>query len=169
MLRKFANGVAGRQTTTLIGINSVLTGDLHFTGALRVEGKIDGSILADPTDHNARLEITRGAVISGSVSVPIVAVHGVVIGNIIDARRVTLGARARVGGDVAYQELEMAVGAHVAGKLTRRPDVDSDHSDRFFRRTSASAMALRAPKHAGQAEDQPVEHVIDDSSKGNPS
>ena len=101
---------------TLIGINTVLQGDLEFSGGLRVDGKITGNIKS--VDGNAgTLVLSESAMIEGNISVPHVVVNGHMNGNIIANERVELQTKAVIKGDVRYKAVEMALGASVNGAL----------------------------------------------------
>ena len=101
---------------TLIGANTVLQGDLEFSGGLRVDGQITGNIKS--VDGNAgTLVLSESAVIEGNIAVPHVVVNGHVNGNIFANERVELQTKAVVKGDVRYKAVEMALGASVNGAL----------------------------------------------------
>lgn len=106
---------------TLIGQKAMLKGDLEFTGGLRVDGKVFGSISA-MDGNNSTLVLSELGEIEGNVSVPHVVVNGQVKGNINSTGRVELQSKARVNGDVHYKAVEMELGATVNGNLVCEPD-----------------------------------------------
>ena len=108
---------------TLIGRNSVLKGDLEFSGGLRVDGLIKGHITA--TDNkNGTLVLSETGEIEGNVTVPHVVINGTVHGNIISGGHVELQEKATVTGDVNYKAVEMALGASINGNLVCDPSSD---------------------------------------------
>ncbi len=120
MLKKSASATPIKSSVdsvdTLIGVNTVLQGDLEFSGGLRVDGQITGNIKS--VDGNAgTLVLSESAVIEGNIAVPHVVVNGHVNGNIIANERVELQTKAVIKGDVRYKAVEMALGASVNGAL----------------------------------------------------
>ena len=103
---------------TLISAPTRIQGDVLFSGGLQLEGTVAGSVRA-AQDRPSRLVTGSAAVIEGSVVAQIVELHGTVRGDIMAARRVTLGAGARVEGNLHYGAIEMAAGAHINGKLVK--------------------------------------------------
>lgn len=101
---------------TLIGKRTSFRGDIEFSGGLRVDGQISGSITARD-DTTSTLVLSDSSEVEGNVSVPHVIVNGTVNGNITSAGRVELQAKAKINGDVHYKEVEMALGATINGSL----------------------------------------------------
>lgn len=108
-----------RRTTridTLIGQQSEVSGDVHFSGGLHVDGTIKGNVIAD-SDASSMLSLSDHGTIEGEVRVPFVVLNGVVHGDVHASEHVELAANARVTGNVYYNLIEMAIGAEVNGKL----------------------------------------------------
>lgn len=108
-----------RRTTridTLIGQQSEVAGDVHFSGGLHVDGTIKGNVIAD-NDASSMLSLSDHGTIEGEVRVPFVVLNGVVQGDVHASEHVELAANARVTGNVYYNLIEMAIGAEVNGKL----------------------------------------------------
>lgn len=106
---------------TLVGQKALLKGDLEFSGGLRVDGKVFGSI-SSTEGNSSTLVLSELGEIEGNVSVPHVVVNGVIKGNIKSTGRVELQAKAQVIGDVHYKAVEMELGATVNGNLVCEPD-----------------------------------------------
>lgn len=106
---------------TLIGRQTELHGDVHFTGGLHVDGKIKGRIIADD-DKSTVLSVSETGQIDGDVRVSHVVLNGVIIGDVYAAQRITLSAKARVSGNVYYRLIEMTSGATVNGQLVYQGD-----------------------------------------------
>ena len=102
---------------TLVGRQTVLQGDLAFSGGLHVDGRIVGRVHAASGAAEAALWIGEQGSIEGQVEARQVVVHGAVEGDVHGAERVVLGATARIKGDVHYGAIEMTLGARVDGKL----------------------------------------------------
>ena len=106
---------------TLVGANTRISGDLHFTGGCHVDGTVNGSVTADP-DSKSALSISEGGNVDGGVTVPYVVLNGIVRGDVFANQRVELGPTARVIGNVYYNLIEMAIGAEINGKLVHQPE-----------------------------------------------
>jgi cytoskeletal protein CcmA (bactofilin family) len=106
---------------TLIGSNSKVNGDLHFTGGCHIDGTVKGSVSAD-ADGNSALSISEDGTVEGGVTVPYVVLNGIVRGDVTVGQRVELGPTARVIGNVYYNLIEMAIGAEINGKLVHQPE-----------------------------------------------
>ena len=106
---------------TLVGANSRISGDLHFSGGCHIDGTVNGSVTADP-DSKSALSISEGGNIDGGVTVPYVVLNGIVRGYVFANQRVELGPTARVIGNVYYNLIEMAIGAEINGKLVHQPE-----------------------------------------------
>ena len=106
---------------TLVGANSQINGDVHFTGGCHIDGTVNGSVVAD-LDGNSALSISEEGNVEGGVKVPYVVLHGIVRGDVVASRRVELGPTARVIGNVYYNLIEMAIGAEINGKLVHQPE-----------------------------------------------
>ena len=106
---------------TLVGANTRISGDLHFTGGCHVDGTVNGSVTADP-DSKSALSISEEGNIDGGVTVPYVVLNGIVRGDVYANQRVELGPTARVIGKVYYNLIEMAIGAEINGKLVHQPE-----------------------------------------------
>jgi cytoskeletal protein CcmA (bactofilin family) len=106
---------------TLVGANTRISGDLHFSGGCHIDGTVNGSVTADP-DSKSALSISEGGNIDGGVTVPYVVLNGIVRGDVFASQRVELGPTARVIGNVYYNLIEMAIGAEINGKLVHQPE-----------------------------------------------
>ena len=104
---------------SLIGRQTELLGDVHFSGGLHVDGIIKGNVLADE-DAEAVLTLSEHGSIKGEVRVPQMVLSGAVSGDVYAARHVDLTSSARISGDVYYGLIEMAMGAEVNGSLIPR-------------------------------------------------
>lgn len=101
---------------TLVGSNTVVNGDLQFTGGLHVDGVVKGNVSADD-GSSAVLTISDSGRVEGEVRVPHVILNGCVHGDVRASERIELAANGKVQGDVYYSLLEMAMGAEVNGSL----------------------------------------------------
>lgn len=110
---------------TVIGPDTELTGDLHFSGGMHLDGTIKGNVTGMP-DTRATLVVSHSGRVEGDVVVDSLVLDGTIVGDVQAANRVELASGARVTGTVHYQLLEMAMGAEVNGQLVHTPEVEND-------------------------------------------
>ena len=101
---------------SLIGAGTKVTGDIHFTGGLRVDGEILGSVIADPGKAST-LVLSEQSRVNGEIRVTHLVLNGTVAGPIEASEYLELQSKAKVTGDVKYKTLEIQLGAIVEGKL----------------------------------------------------
>jgi len=101
---------------SLIGAGTRIVGDVHFTGGLRVDGEIDGAIIATPGKPST-LVLSEHARVTGEVNVTHLVVNGEVTGPVNVAEYLELQSKSKVTGDVHYKTLEIQLGAVVEGRL----------------------------------------------------
>ena len=101
---------------SLIGAGTKVTGDIHFTGGLRVDGEIHGSVIAD-AGKASTLVLSEQARVNGEIRVTHLVLNGTVAGPIEASEYLELQSKAKVTGDVKYKTLEIQLGAIVEGKL----------------------------------------------------
>ena len=109
---------------SIIGQQSRVEGDIHFSGSLHVDGVIKGNITAEDGSPSV-LTVSEHGSIEGGVQVATVILNGSVSGDIRSAERIELASRAKVDGDVYYHLIEMAMGAQVNGSLIQREETSS--------------------------------------------
>ena len=110
---------------SLIGAGSTITGDVAFTGGLRVDGCVKGNIRS-VGDKLGTLVLSEMAKIEGEIEVGHVVVNGTVAGPIRAREYLELLPKARVTGDVSYKTIEIHVGAIVMGRMMHEADSKSD-------------------------------------------
>ncbi|MFT5710653.1 MAG: cytoskeletal protein CcmA (bactofilin family) [Halioglobus sp.] len=120
--KKLGFGASGH--TTLVSRDTVIMGDIHFSGNLDIEGLVQGNIIALP-DKEAFLRVVHGGQVEGEIRVPSVVINGTVEGTVFSSNRLELATHGRVNGDVFYSEVEMAAGSEVNGVLKHVMEPDS--------------------------------------------
>jgi cytoskeletal protein CcmA (bactofilin family) len=105
--------------TTLISKATEITGDIHFTGTLEIEGRIFGNIYADD-DAAASVRVRETGLVKGDIQSPLIIINGLVEGNVYSSNHIELAAKARVTGNVHYHLIEMVMGSEVNGSLSHR-------------------------------------------------
>jgi len=109
-------GAAVETIDTLIGSGSKLKGDLEFTGGIRIDGQIKGTISTKEA-NSGTLVLSESGLIDGDINVPNLVINGIVNGNINSSGHVELQANAKVTGDIRYAALEIGLGAALNGSL----------------------------------------------------
>ena len=105
---------------TLISKNAEITGDLKFSGGLRIEGTVVGNVIG--ADNKSQLTLGESGKVIGEIRAPNVVVNGAVEGDIYSSDFLQLAIKARVSGNVYYSMMEMEKGAEVNGSLVHQDD-----------------------------------------------
>jgi cytoskeletal protein CcmA (bactofilin family) len=100
----------------LIGPGTRITGDLTFTGGLRIDGEVHGDVTVSDIKAGT-LVIGDGGSIEGDIRVSHVIVYGEIRGTIYATGLVDLRSQARIFGDVHYGSIEIQAGATMHGHL----------------------------------------------------
>ncbi|MEK6596538.1 MAG: polymer-forming cytoskeletal protein [Pseudomonadota bacterium] len=109
---------------TLIGVNTNITGDISFSGGLRIDGHITGNIIAADDEHSTLVLSDEGR-IEGEIKVANIVINGTVTGPIHARGYLELQAKAKVYGDIHYGSLEIQLGASVEGKMIHQDKLES--------------------------------------------
>lgn len=109
---------------SLIGDGTSIEGNLMFTGGLRIDGRVKGSVLA-ADDQPSTLVLSERARVEGEIRVSHAVINGTVAGPVHAAEYVELQAKCNVTGDVHYKTLEIQLGAVVQGRLVHREEAHS--------------------------------------------
>lgn len=106
---------------SLIGAGTTVEGDLNFTGGLRIDGQVNGNIIATP-DKPSTLVLSEHARVNGEVSVTHLVINGTINGPVSAKEYLELQSKAKVTGDVHYNTLEIHLGAIIEGRLIHGSD-----------------------------------------------
>lgn len=106
---------------TLIGRQTEIHGDVRFSGGLHIDGKVVGKVMA-LNEKNATLSISESGTIEGDVRAPNIVLNGQVSGDVHASEHISLGAKARVTGNVYYGIIEMTGGAKINGQMVHEGD-----------------------------------------------
>jgi len=109
-------GSSLKRIDSLIGAGTVVQGDVTFTGGLRIDGRVNGNVIAAEGEPGT-LVVRAEARVEGAIRVSHVVINGTVNGPIAVGDHLELQPRARIVGDVSYRSLEMHVGAVIEGRL----------------------------------------------------
>jgi cytoskeletal protein CcmA (bactofilin family) len=95
----------------VVGPGARFAGTVAFRGEARVEGEVEGRVLARGTLH-----VAPGAVVRARVEADELVVAGTVEGDVVAPRRVALLPGARLLGDVRTGSLALADGSLLEGR-----------------------------------------------------
>jgi len=101
---------------TLIGEGTIIRGELLFTDGLRIDGEVQGDVIASAQEHSI-LVISEKARVIGKVKAGHVIINGHVTGPVQSTELLELQPKAVIVGDVKYESLEMHQGATIDGEL----------------------------------------------------
>ena len=116
MLRSKKSSFGSAGSTTLVSRETVIIGDIHFSGNLDIEGLVQGSIIALP-DTDAYVRVVHEGRVEGDIRAPSVVINGSVEGDVYSSSQLELASKASVHGNVFYTLVEMAAGSEVNGSL----------------------------------------------------
>jgi cytoskeletal protein CcmA (bactofilin family) len=120
MFGKKADNKPQGRIDSLIGVGTQIEGNIRFTGGLRIDGEVKGSVEAAEGASSSTLVLSEQARIEGSVSVAHLVSNGTVVGPVTVSESLELQSRARIVGDVDYTIIEMHQGAVIEGRLVHR-------------------------------------------------
>jgi cytoskeletal protein CcmA (bactofilin family) len=104
------------QIDSLIGAGTSIDGDLNFTGGLRIDGQVNGNVVA-AQGKPSTLVLSEHARVNGEVNVTHLVINGAISGSVYASEYMELQSKAKVNGDVHYTTLEIQLGAVVDGRL----------------------------------------------------
>jgi cytoskeletal protein CcmA (bactofilin family) len=101
---------------SLLDSELVVSGDLETSGSLRIDGKMEGSVLRADT-----VVLGVGATMSGDIHAREVVIGGTLTGSVHGSERVELQATAVVTGDVHTGSVLIQEGGVVNGRVLMGP------------------------------------------------
>lgn len=111
---------APKEIGSLIGAGTTVTGDVLFSGGLRIDGVVKGAVRCTDGEKGGMLVVSEHGTVEGEVRTAHLVVAGRIVGPVYASELVELQPKARVTGDVHYRALEMHHGAVVEGTLAHR-------------------------------------------------
>ncbi len=112
--------VSSEEITGFLDHGTAVTGELRFSGTLRIDGDFHGSIATDDV-----LTVGEHADVHADIHAGEVEIHGRVSGNIEAARRIEIRSTGRVTADIRTPALVIEDG----GSLNGRSRMSEDHPD----------------------------------------
>ena len=111
----------GESGITLIANNCELSGDIHFSDQLQINGIVKGNIYA-VEGSKAVITVSEKGRVEGDIRVPNVIINGKVSGDVYSDKHIELAAKAEIKGNVYYNLIEMVMGSRVDGNLVHARD-----------------------------------------------
>jgi cytoskeletal protein CcmA (bactofilin family) len=149
MFNRKSNGQS--QIGSLIGAGTTVRGDLTFTGGLRIDGIVLGSVHCTDCDKGGMLVISETGAVEGEVQGSHLVVAGRISGPVVATVLLELQPKARVHGDVRYRALEMHHGAIVEGTLSH----EGSSAEGQGRGPATLKLAAAAPRSDLEASNEP--------------
>ena len=109
---------SNRPTTTVIGPDTHIKGEMVFETTARILGTFEGRVIA-----KGEIQIGEGAACKAAVEGAVIIVDGLIEGDVQARERVQLNAKARVIGDIIATTLVVAEGASFTGNCRVGADV----------------------------------------------
>ena len=119
--RKNPSSIKMTHLSSLIAEGVEITGDVVFTGGMRIDGRVNGNVIGRSLDGKAPalLVLSDKGRIEGSVRCGDAVINGSVVGDLEVEHLLELQSEARVSGTIRYRQLQLDVGAAVQGQLVR--------------------------------------------------
>lgn len=105
---------------SLIGAGTRVEGSIRFTGGLRIDGEVLGSVEAAEGASSSTLVLSEHARVEGAIRVAHLVTNGAVVGPVAVTESLEIQPKARILGDVEYTLIEMHQGAVVEGRMVHR-------------------------------------------------
>ncbi len=117
--------VSSEEIAGFLDQGTAITGELQFSGTLRIDGKFHGSISTADV-----LTIGEHAVVHADIKVGEIEIHGRVSGNIEAKRRIEVRPTAHINGDLRTPTLVVEAGATFDGSSDMIPGRNQEQGER---------------------------------------
>lgn len=141
------NKTNGGSGITLIANNCELSGDVHFSDQLQINGTVKGNIYA-VEGSKAVVTVSEKGRVKGEIRVPNVIINGKVYGDVYSDKHIELAAKAEIKGNVYYNLIEMVMGSRVDGNLVHAKDKKEVRKDPASEPKAAGKVTTVTPKTA---------------------
>ncbi len=103
------------KVVTILGPGTVVNGDIHCKGTIRIEGFVGGNVISEDSVVLLESGRVRGSVFAGQI-----IVGGEVEGNVSAVERVEITAGGRVVGDLTAPRISIHEGVVFEGRCTMK-------------------------------------------------
>ena len=114
---------------TLIGNSAEIEGNIVFSGGLRIDGKVNGSVFGKK--DSSTLIVSENASINGEINVTTAFIDGTVVGSVFASEYLELKSKANIMGDVNYASMEIHLGAIISGNLIHKENKIEQEGDKI--------------------------------------
>ncbi len=97
---------------SVIGVGMSVRGDVETAGVVKVEGVVDGHVIA-----GSQVLVAKGGVVKGDIETSEAVIGGEVAGAVSAAERVEIQAGAIIQGDITTRRISVAEGATLNGHI----------------------------------------------------
>lgn len=104
------NDQSQNSALNMIGLGTLIKGDLSSDGDLRIDGKIDGNVIS-----KSKIAMGAGATIIGNVNARSADISGRIDGDILISETLFLRSSAKINGTVKTSKLVIESGAEFNG------------------------------------------------------
>ncbi len=118
---------------TVIGRETKCSGTIEVSGALRIEGQVEGTVCGE-----GDVTVGEAASVEANIQGRNITIAGRVKGNVEARGRLELMPTAHMEGDIMVAKLMISPGAHFAGKSTMKAEEDTSSIKRAEEKTNRS-------------------------------
>ena len=120
-LNRKPGSMPSTRLSSLVAPGVQITGDVAFTGGLRIDGRVAGKLVGQTADGQpaSLLVLSETGRIEGSLRCSDAVINGTVDGDLDIENFLELQSNAVVTGTIRYRQLKMDVGATVQGQLLK--------------------------------------------------
>jgi cytoskeletal protein CcmA (bactofilin family) len=111
---------------TVVGSKTRIKGDVKSSGAIRIDGRVEGSV-----NSGDGVIIGDSGTVHGNVRCKDAVVGGKIEGNLYVKNKVELLRTAHVQGDISYGRLLMEEGVQFDGRCARDKDSEPEKKNRW--------------------------------------
>jgi cytoskeletal protein CcmA (bactofilin family) len=115
----------GSATSAFLGKGSRVNGKVSFEGPARIEGTVEGEIVAQDT-----LTIGESAVVNAQITGGTVVIHGRVTGDVTARKRLEVRAPGRLSGNISTPSLVIHEGVVFEGQCSMGNEPRASEKDR---------------------------------------
>ncbi len=107
-----AKNAAAAASLSVIGVGMSVRGDVETAGVVKVEGVVDGHVIA-----GSQVLVAKGGVVKGDIETSEAVIGGEVAGAVSATERVEIQAGAIIQGDITTRRISVAEGATLNGHI----------------------------------------------------
>lgn len=121
----------GAREIGLLGVDTRFKGHIRFRGTLRLDGQVEGTIVAEEGSGSV-LIVNRKAVVTGNIVSDSVLISGSVLGNIKALEKVEIFRTGTLRGDVFTADIVIEAGAEYEGNCRMIKNLNPEQREKIF-------------------------------------